>query len=94
MSSSSFRLPLLLALGIANALLLPAQARAADDVPTDGDRKVNIALGVGGQYLPGWLGSGQRQWQTVPFFDIEMPGVGELSSTDVLTLHLPHDGPW
>lgn len=94
MSSSSFRLPLLLALGIANALLLPAQARAADDVPTDGDRKVNIALGVGGQYLPRWLGSGQRQWQTVPFFDIEMPGVGELSSTDGLTLHLPHDGPW
>lgn len=94
MLPSSSRLPLLLSLGIANAFLLPMQARAADDVPTDGDRKINIALGIGGQYLPNWLGSDQRQWQTVPFFDIEMRGIGELSSTDGLTLHLPHEGPW
>lgn len=95
MACSSFRLPLLLVLGIAGAACPATAVLAAGQTATDGaDRKVQATLGIGGQYLPNWLGSRQRQWQTVPFFDIEMKGLGELSSTDGLTLHLPHQGRW
>lgn len=56
--------------------------------------KPSIALGIGAQRLPDWLGAKTDSWQAIPFFDIEYPGYGELSSTDGLTLHLPHEGPW
>ena len=55
---------------------------------------ITTAIGIAAQRTPNWLGANSDQWQPLPFFDIEKPGVGELSSTDGLTLHLPHQGPW
>ncbi|MCL7714008.1 MipA/OmpV family protein [Stenotrophomonas mori] len=66
-------------------------ARATD---ADAPEKASVAFGLGGQSLPGWMGAPGRHWQTVPFFNIELPDIGELSSTDGLRLYLPHEGPW
>lgn len=60
----------------------------------EGDDHWNVALGVGAQQLPRWLGSARQQWQPIPFFDIEAPGIGELSSTDGLTVLLLKAGRW
>ncbi len=68
-----------------------ASAQSSTDAETS---KPSIAIGVGAQRLPDWLGARNDSWQAVPFFDIEYPGYGELSSTDGLTLHLPHEGRW
>ncbi|MFT3800150.1 MAG: MipA/OmpV family protein [Burkholderiaceae bacterium] len=80
-------------MSIVCASVVPLRAFPADRDPGHAEQ-TSIALGIGGQYLPSWLGSDRHEWRPVPFFDIEMPGIGELSSTDGLTLHLPHDGPW
>ena len=79
---------------LAGAYALPSANALAKDPEPGNDGKTSIAIGAGLQRYPDWLGAKSDQWQALPFFDIEKPGVGELSSTDGLTLHLPHQGPW
>lgn len=76
-----------------SALFLFLGDACAEDLGTRSNA-MTTAIGVAAQRTPNWLGANSDQWQPLPFFDIEKPGVGELSSTDGLTLHLPHQGPW
>lgn len=76
-----------------SVLCLPFNQAHAGQSDTQGTA-MTAAIGVAAQRTPNWLGANSDQWQPLPFFDIEKPGVGELSSTDGLTLHLPHQGPW
>ena len=52
---------------------------ADDDAPT-------YAFGAGVQRLPAWQGAKDRRNQGIPYVDIEIPGVGELSTSDGLKL--------
>lgn len=58
------------------------------------DAAPSYALGAGMQRMPAWIGADHHRNQAVPYFDIELPGWGELSSTDGLMLDLIHDTPW
>lgn len=70
-----------------SALVLIPAAHADDDAPT-------YAFGAGVQRMPGWPGSKHTRNQPVPYIDIELPGVGELSTTDGLTIDLIHGEHW
>ncbi|KJV29716.1 structural protein MipA [Luteibacter yeojuensis] len=69
------------------ALALCHAAHAEDDTPT-------YAFGAGVQRMPGWQGSKNTRNQPVPYIDIELPGVGELSTTDGLTLDVIGGAHW
>lgn len=73
-------------------LTAPCIAQAAE-ASKDDDNGWRIALGAATQRMPTWLGSDRQQWQPLPFFDIEKPGLLELSSNDGLRVHLPTTGP-
>jgi outer membrane scaffolding protein for murein synthesis (MipA/OmpV family) len=62
---------------------LPSLAWAGDDAPS-------YAFGAGVQQMPSWDGAATTRRQAVPYVDIDVPGVGELSTTDGLTLDLIH----
>lgn len=65
---------------IAALLLAPFAAHAADDdAPT-------YAFGAGAQRMPSWQGAKDQRTQAIPYVDIDLPGVGELSTADGLTL--------
>lgn len=74
-------------------LLLLASPGLAQAAETSDDNGWRIALGAATQRMPTWLGSDRQQWQPLPFFDIEKPGLLELSSNDGLRVHLPKTGP-
>jgi len=58
-----------------------------DDAPT-------YAFGAGAQRLPAWQGSKDHRNQAIPYIDIEIPGVGELSTSDGLKVDLLHGEHW
>lgn len=74
-------------------LAAPCIAVAAQS-PSEDDSAWRFAFGPATQRIPTWLGSDRQQWQPLPFFNIEKPGLMELSSSDGLRLHLPSDGPF
>jgi outer membrane scaffolding protein for murein synthesis (MipA/OmpV family) len=59
----------------------------ADDVPT-------YAFGAGVEHMPGYAGAGGHRNQAVPYVDIDLPDIGEISTTDGLQLDLIHNSPW
>lgn len=59
----------------------------ADDAPT-------YAFGAGVEHMPGYIGASGHRNQAVPYIDIDIPGVGEFSTTDGLQLDLIHATPW
>jgi outer membrane scaffolding protein for murein synthesis (MipA/OmpV family) len=54
----------------------------------DADTHTQIALGAGIERMPEWIGANSHRNQAVPYVDIEIPGVGELSTADGLNLDL------
>jgi outer membrane scaffolding protein for murein synthesis (MipA/OmpV family) len=74
---------------VALSLLMACTAAHAedDDAPT-------YAFGAGAQRLPAWQGSKDRRNQGIPYVDIEIPGLGELSTSDGLTVDLIHGEHW
>lgn len=62
-------------------------AQAGDATPT-------YAFGVGVQRMPAWMGSKDQRNQTIPYVDIELPGKGELSTADGLTIDLLAGDHW
>ncbi|UPG86694.1 MipA/OmpV family protein [Luteibacter aegosomatis] len=70
-----------LLLAFALSFLACAAAHAEDDAPT-------YAFGAGVQRMPAWPGSKDRRNQAIPYVDIDLPGVGELSTADGLTVDL------
>ena len=89
-SAARCAVPLLLLL----LACVPLKAAAAEPDRAQDDARWHVAIGAGAQYLPRWLGADREQWQPIPFVDIEAPGLGELSSTDGLTVPLAKDGRW
>lgn len=63
-------------------LLAVVSAHAQDD---DGP---TYAFGAGVQRMPAWTGSKDRRNQPLPYVDIDLPGKGELSTADGLTIDL------
>lgn len=53
------------------------------------DRAV-LAVGAGVQRMPSWAGSRNDREDPVPYIDIELPGVGSLSTLDGLELEFLH----
>jgi len=69
-------------LALVVTLLASGTALATDDdAPT-------YAFGAGVQRMPAWMGSRDRRNQGIPYVDIELPGKGELSTADGLTVDL------
>lgn len=68
-------------------MLACSAAHAEDQAPT-------YAFGAGMQRMPTWQGSKDHRNQAVPYVDIDLPGVGELSTTDGLTIDLLGDDRW
>ncbi len=77
--------------GLLLAFLVPflacAAAHAEDATPT-------YAFGAGVQRMPSWPGASDHRNQAIPYVDIELPGVGELSTADGLTIDLIHGDRW
>ena len=69
-------------------LLTITAARAADDSAP------SYAFGAGVQRMPSWMGAKDQRNQAIPYVDIELPGVGELSTADGLTLDLIDGEHW
>lgn len=68
--------------------LLPCASHAAgDDAPT-------YAFGAGVQRMPAWQGAKAQRNQAVPYVDIDLPGIGELSTTDGLTIDMLRGDHW
>lgn len=59
----------------------------ADEAPT-------YAFGAGIERMPGYVGASGHRNQPVPYVDILIPGVGELSTTDGLELDVIHGEQW
>lgn len=68
------------------ALLLASGAGLAH--ADDADTQTQIALGAGIERMPEWIGAPDHRNQAIPYVDIEIPGVGELSTADGLNLDL------
>lgn len=68
-------------------MLACSAAHAEDETPT-------YAFGAGVQRMPTWQGSKNHRNQAIPYVDINLPGVGELSTTDGLTIDLLGDDRW
>jgi outer membrane protein len=56
----------------------------------DASEAPTYAFGAGVERIPGWPGSKTHRYQPVPYIDIEIPGYGELSTLDGLTVDLIH----
>ncbi|MDQ0011453.1 outer membrane scaffolding protein for murein synthesis (MipA/OmpV family) [Luteibacter jiangsuensis] len=69
-------------------LLLAATAQASDDDTP------SYAFGAGMQRMPAWQGSKDRRDQAIPYVDIDLPGKGELSTADGLTIDLISGEHW
>ena len=76
---SSARLLLPLALLMTG---LPLAARAGNSTV--------VAVGVGMQRMPAWPGSRHQREDPLPYIDIELPGIGSLSTVDGLEVELLH----
>ena len=75
----AFRFPSLLSIaGLLAVLLCGQPCRADTGTPT------TIAIGVGVQHLPSWVGANTSRYQAIPFFDIDIPNHLGLSSEDGL----------
>src|SRR4051812_36871645 len=78
------------------ALVLSLACAAAH---ADGDAVPTYAFGAGMQRMPAWQGSNDHRNQALPYIDIDLPGKGELSTTDGLLVDLIagqhwHGGPY
>jgi outer membrane scaffolding protein for murein synthesis (MipA/OmpV family) len=69
-------------------LLVAATAHAGDDDTP------SYAFGAGMQRMPAWQGSKDRRNQSLPYVDIDLPGKGELSTADGLTIDLISGEHW
>ncbi|MET4677348.1 MipA/OmpV family protein [Luteibacter sp. ME-Dv--P-043b] len=69
------------------ALLAAASVHAQEDGPT-------YALGAGVQRMPAWMGAKGDRNQPIPYIDIDLPGKGELSTADGLTIDLLDGEHW
>jgi hypothetical protein len=67
--------------------LCVSQASLAEDTPT-------YAIGGGMQRMPSWVGATSHRNQPLPYVDIDLPGIGELSTVDGLTVDLLHGEHW
>lgn len=67
-------------------LLLVGGAGLAHADDTDTQRQ--IALGAGIERMPEWIGAPDHRNQAIPYVDIEIPHLGELSTADGLNLDL------
>lgn len=74
---------------VALAILLACTSAHADD-----DTTPTYAFGVGVQRMPAWQGSKDQRNQGVPYVDIDIPGTGELSTTDGLKIDLIAGAHW
>jgi outer membrane protein len=63
----------------------------ADDTPTDAP---TYAFGAGVERMPSWMGSSDRRNQPLPYVDIDLPDIGELSTADGLTLDFLRGSHW
>jgi outer membrane scaffolding protein for murein synthesis (MipA/OmpV family) len=74
---------------VALSLLVACTAVHAedDDAPT-------YAFGAGVQRMPAWQGSKDHRNQGIPYVDVEIPGMGELSTADGLLVDLIHGEHW
>ena len=62
--------------------MLPLAARAGESTV--------VAVGVGMQRMPAWPGSRHQREDPVPYIDVELPGIGSLSTLDGLEVELLH----
>ncbi|MET0935924.1 MAG: MipA/OmpV family protein [Luteibacter sp.] len=60
----------------------------------DDDTVPTYAFGAGVQRMPAWQGSKDHRSQPLPYIDIELPGKGELSTTDGLLVDLVAGQHW
>lgn len=67
----------------------PGRADAADDAPANPDA-ITLALGVGVQRLPSFLGAKTYRYQAIPYVDFEWPNHVSLSSLSGLQVDLIH----
>lgn len=72
---------------VATACTFVCLSAHADDVPT-------YAFGAGVQHFPGYVGASGHRNQSVPYIDVDIPGVGEFSTTDGLQLDFIRHTPW
>ncbi|MEP6899296.1 MAG: MipA/OmpV family protein [Rhodanobacter sp.] len=59
----------------------------AEDTPT-------YAFGGGAQRMPSWVGASSHRNQQLPYVDIDLPDLGELSTADGLMVDLLHGVHW
>ncbi|WP_158885777.1 MipA/OmpV family protein [Rhodanobacter sp. L36] len=52
------------------------------------------AFGVGVQRMPAWMGASDHRNQPLPYIDIDLPDIGELSTADGLTLDFVRGSHW
>lgn len=71
------------------SLLVACAAVHAEDAETP-----TYAFGAGVQRMPAWQGAKDHRNQGIPYFDIDIPGVGELSVSDGLKVDLIHGEHW
>lgn len=76
-SSARRLLPLALLL-----TMLPLAGRASDSTV--------VAVGLGMQRMPAWPGSKHQREDPIPYIDVELPGIGSLSTLDGLEVELLH----
>ncbi|OZB60386.1 MAG: structural protein MipA [Lysobacterales bacterium 14-68-21] len=76
-SSARLLLPLALLL-----TMLPLAGRASDSTV--------VAVGLGMQRMPAWPGSKHQREDPIPYIDVELPGIGSLSTLDGLEVELLH----
>jgi outer membrane scaffolding protein for murein synthesis (MipA/OmpV family) len=69
------------------ALLAATSVHAQEDGPS-------YAFGAGVQRMPAWMGAKSDRNQSIPYVDIDLPGKGELSTADGLTIDLLAGGHW
>jgi outer membrane scaffolding protein for murein synthesis (MipA/OmpV family) len=67
---------------------------ACEVVQAEDNDTPTYAFGIGAQRMPTWQGSKDHRNQGVPYFDIDIPGRGELSTADGLTVDLIHGEHW
>ncbi|TCV94063.1 MltA-interacting protein MipA [Luteibacter rhizovicinus] len=69
------------------ALLVVSGIASASEAPS-------YAFGAGVQHIPSWIGASTHRNQLLPYVDIDLPEIGELSTVDGLTVDLIHGTHW
>ncbi|MBB3225687.1 outer membrane scaffolding protein for murein synthesis (MipA/OmpV family) [Luteibacter sp. Sphag1AF] len=72
---------------IALLSLIPSCAAFASE-------EASYAIGAGAERMPSWMGSRDHRIQPLPYIDITLPDIGELSTADGLTVDFIHGQAW